>query len=57
MENLEALKRAALDAVAHAGDLRSLDDIRVNQLGKKGELTALLKGLGKLIHTYIIQGA
>ena len=48
MENLEALKQAALEAVSNAGDLRALDDIRVNQLGKKGELTALLKGLGKL---------
>ena len=48
MENLEALKQAALDAVSNADDLRALDDIRVNQLGKKGELTALLKGLGKL---------
>ncbi|MEQ8960667.1 MAG: phenylalanine--tRNA ligase subunit alpha, partial [Coleofasciculus sp. C2-GNP5-27] len=48
MENLETLKLAALEAVSHASDLRELDDIRVNQLGKKGELTALLKGLGKL---------
>ena len=48
MENLEALKHAALEAVSNADDLRALDDIRVNQLGKKGELTALLKGLGKL---------
>ena len=48
MENLETLKQAALEAVSRASDLRALDDIRVNQLGKKGELTALLKGLGKL---------
>lgn len=48
MENLDSLKNAALDAVSSAQDLRTLEDIRVNQLGKKGELTQLLKGLGKL---------
>lgn len=35
-------------AIAQATDLKQLDDIRVSFLGKKGELTALLKGLGKL---------
>ncbi len=34
--------------VADANDLKALDDIRVQFLGKKGELTALLKGLGQL---------
>jgi len=29
-------------------DLKALDDSRVQYLGKKGELTDLLKGLGKL---------
>ncbi|MFT7652549.1 MAG: phenylalanyl-tRNA synthetase alpha chain [Limisphaerales bacterium] len=31
-----------------AGDLQTLDAVRVGVLGKKGELTALLKGLGQL---------
>lgn len=35
-------------AIAEAHDLKDLDDARVYYLGKKGELTALLKGLGKL---------
>lgn len=35
-------------AIANATDLKDLDDARVHFLGKKGELTALLKGLGKL---------
>ena len=35
-------------AVSEAADLRALDDVRVAYLGKKGELTRLLKGLGKL---------
>ena len=38
----------AQKAVAKANDLKDLDDVRVLYLGKKGELTALLKGLGKL---------
>jgi phenylalanyl-tRNA synthetase alpha chain len=48
MENLSALKAQALDAINAANDLAALDDIRVNYLGKKGQITALLKGLGKL---------
>ncbi|AJD48487.1 phenylalanyl-tRNA synthetase subunit alpha [Isoalcanivorax pacificus W11-5] len=48
MENLETLTRAALDAVDAAADLRALDEVRVNYLGKKGEISQLLKGLGKL---------
>ncbi|RUM79748.1 MAG: phenylalanine--tRNA ligase subunit alpha [Candidatus Thioglobus sp.] len=34
--------------MAAAESLKELDDLRVKFLGKKGELTALLKGLGKL---------
>ena len=48
MNSLEELQSAALIAVEEADDLKSLEDIRVNQLGKKGQLTALLKGLGQL---------
>ncbi|MBZ2188100.1 phenylalanine--tRNA ligase subunit alpha [Alcanivorax sp. JB21] len=48
MDNLEALTNQALKAVAEAADLRALDDVRVQYLGKKGEISALLKGLGKL---------
>ena len=38
----------ASKAIACAIDLKALDDSRVQYLGKKGELTDLLKGLGKL---------
>jgi len=48
MDNLQALTDQALEAVSNASDLKALDEIRVNYLGKKGELTALLKTLGKL---------
>ena len=48
MENLDALVEAALAEVEQAGDVRALDDVRVKYLGKKGEISALMKGLGKL---------
>ena len=48
MENLESLTEEAIDAVMQASDLSSLDSLRVNYLGKKGQITALLKSLGKL---------
>lgn len=38
----------AKSAVGQATDLQSLDDVRVKYLGKKGELTEILKNLGKL---------
>lgn len=48
MENLAALTDEALKLVADAEDLAALDHVRVEYLGKKGQITALLKGLGKL---------
>ncbi|OHV11986.1 phenylalanine--tRNA ligase subunit alpha [Kushneria phosphatilytica] len=48
MEHLSSLVAKARAAIEAAEDLATLDDIRVRYLGKKGELTALLKGLGKL---------
>ncbi len=48
IENLESLVSDALGEVAGAADARALDDVRVRYLGKKGTLSALLKGLGGL---------
>jgi phenylalanyl-tRNA synthetase alpha chain len=48
MENLNALAQEAKDAIAAAGDNATLEQLRVDFLGKKGQITALLKGLGKL---------
>ena len=48
MENLEALRDEALNAISGASDLKTLEQLRVDYLGKKGHLTQLLKGLGKL---------
>lgn len=46
--NIEAIVSSALAAIDASSNERSLDEIRVQYLGKKGELTALLKGLGQL---------
>ena len=48
MEDLEKLTREALGAVENAADLRALDEVRVHYLGKKGHISLLRKGLGKL---------
>ena len=48
MSDLENILSSAQAAVAASTDAASLDEVRVRYLGKKGELTGLLKGLGKL---------
>lgn len=48
MDDLSTLVSQARDAIRSATDVTALEDIRVRYLGKKGELTAQLKGLGKL---------
>ena len=48
MENLESLANEARTAIASAEDPAALDQVRVDYLGKKGSITGLLKGLGKL---------
>ena len=47
-EQLERLRNEALKAIASAADEEELQGIRVRLLGRKGELTALMKGLGAL---------
>lgn len=43
-----AILDRAKTSIAKTQNLQELEDLRVSFLGKKGELTALLKGLGKL---------
>ncbi|MEG2525657.1 MAG: phenylalanine--tRNA ligase subunit alpha, partial [Oscillospiraceae bacterium] len=45
---LQELKDASLSAISSAENLDVLDGLRVKYLGKKGELTAILKQMGKL---------
>ena len=48
MESLETLKKAAIEAVQAASSPAELEQLRVDYLGKKGQLTGLLKNLGTL---------
>lgn len=48
MPDTKALVESALSAIADSSDEKSLEQLRVDFLGKKGSLTELLKGLGKL---------
>lgn len=45
---LENIKAAAENAMRNAHDIDALEQLRIKYLGKKGELTAVLKGMGKL---------
>jgi phenylalanyl-tRNA synthetase alpha chain len=47
-EKLLELREKALASVQSAGDLKKLQDIHVRFLGKKGPISEVLKGMGKL---------
>ena len=47
-EQIENIKKMAIDEIAKAEDLQMLENARVKYLGKKGELTAVLRGMGSL---------
>lgn len=47
-EQLQALVKKASEAIEKSEDLKSLDQIRVKYLGKKGEITSLKKNISKL---------
>ena len=47
-ELLLAIRQKAQDELAATCDEASLEEARVRYLGKKGELTAVLRGMGKL---------
>lgn len=44
-EQLEQIREKALSAIEHSDGLDALNEVRVSFLGKKGELTALLKSM------------
>ena len=48
MSDLQNIADSARQAIDVASDANALDAVRVQYLGKKGELTALLKGLKDL---------
>lgn len=45
---LEKIREETLLEIQQAGDFDSLEEIRIRVLGKKGELTGILKGVGQL---------
>ncbi len=47
-ETLNQIKSAAEAAIASASSLDAIEELRVKFLGKKGELTAVMKGMGGL---------
>ena len=47
-QQLEQIRRSAMQDLDQASDPAALEDLRVRLLGKKGELTAVLKQMGKL---------
>lgn len=47
-EKLEEIKKTVEGILLNAADIDTLENIRIKYLGKKGELTAVLKGMGKL---------
>ena len=47
-ESILKIKEAAKSELNAALDLKALNDIRVKVLGKKGELTQVLRGMGAL---------
>ena len=47
-EQIEKIRQEALTAIANAEDAKQLDEAKVKYLGKKGELTAVLRGMGAL---------
>ena len=48
LKQLESLAASARKDVAAASDERRLEDLRIRFLGKKGEVSALLRGMGQL---------
>ncbi len=46
---LKELKQKALELIEEAKELKGLNDVRVAYLGKKGPITEVLRGMGKII--------
>ena len=47
-ELMQALRAASIQAILAADDAENLENLRVRYLGKKGELTGILRQMGKL---------
>ena len=47
-ELMQGLREAAMKAIFEAEDVERLEELRIKYLGKKGEMTAILRQMGKL---------
>ena len=47
-EKLEAIRKKAEEKIAEISDGKELNDLKVTILGKKGELTEILRGMGQI---------
>ena len=47
-QELKSLQQEAINDINSASNLNALNDVRVKYLGKKGSLTSILRGMGKL---------
>ena len=47
-ELMQALRDKAMQAIFEADDVEKLEELRIKYLGKKGEMTAILRQMGKL---------
>ena len=52
MSDIEVIKTSLLEQIANAEDAKALDEARVAALGKKGQITELLKTLGSICLLY-----
>jgi len=47
-EQIELIRKNAIEEITNVKDAKELNDLKVKYLGKKGELTAVLRGMGAL---------
>ncbi len=47
-EKIQKIRQNSVDEISNAEDLQTLNELKVKYLGKKGELTAVLRGMGAL---------
>ncbi len=47
LKKIEQLEKKAEEAIKGATDLKILEDLKIRYLGKKGEITAILRGMGQ----------
>lgn len=48
LERIDELKRAGAELIAAAPDVAALEELRIRFLGRKSELTGILRGIGEL---------